>query len=342
MLFSKNDIELLAELREGNKKVLLLFYKRYFRVVKIFIKHNGGTTSEASELLKEALAQLWTEVSDNTLVAPVKIQDYVLEKVRKLWLKRHNETEIRNFIQNKITVRFGTRQKIAFASGLLVFIFLASWWYFDFQPVNSEKIPDFFPSIVDSLTPAKKNYSNVNRSKIKSKKEFNEEDIVSGNDSLLSSDSAAVFLTENLDNDAKEDTLNLIKPDDFVVRKDELLYSRIVQVTDIGSGGKEKSITQETAEKLNPEAQLPSDEDSKSKSFIVEFWKSPVNYKGYKMGKNKIIFYGIEEPDWVKLYFLDENFYMEYGAVYYLLNQNPDFLTFSRIIDTSITSLLKK
>lgn len=53
--------------------------------------------------------------------------------------------------------------------------------------------------------------------------------------------------------------------------------------------------------------------------FYLEFWESPLNSLGYKMGKNKIVFYGIRQYDMVGISNHKGVFYLSYLNELYLL-----------------------
>ena len=84
------------------------------------------------------------------------------------------------------------------------------------------------------------------------------------------------------------------------------------------------------------------EEQKTAKNISVEFWKSPVNYKGYKLSRNKIILFGVEDADRIKLYNIDENMYLEFGADYFLLESNQDFKPLIKVRDSNILSQLSK
>ena len=124
--------------------------------------------------------------------------------------------------------------------------------------------------------------------------------------------------------------------ENFIVRKDELPDSKNLQVVNL----------------QNEEAPSPSDSllekvsgIKKSKnsfsSLKVEFWQSPINYKGYKVTKNKIILFGINSEENIKLFHLDDGVFMKHNQNYYKLYFTDDFKQFEKVIDVSIMVKLK-
>ena len=55
---------------------------------------------------------------------------------------------------------------------------------------------------------------------------------------------------------------------------------------------------------------------------------SPVNYRGYKLINEKIILFGIEEPDAVQLFSKEEKLWMKYGQTFYCLEHSDNFESF--------------
>jgi len=135
---------------------------------------------------------------------------------------------------------------------------------------------------------------------------------------------------------------------EFVVKKDQLLISAIIPVVEKGttdkSGKTENangSLSQSTTDKLNPEAGLVDNDSKPADKMETEFWVSPVNYQGYKMAKNKLVLYGIEEPDAVKLFRYNETLYMRYGNDIYKLVPVEEYASYHKIKETEIPLVLR-
>ncbi|MEE4177151.1 MAG: hypothetical protein V2I46_06535 [Bacteroides sp.] len=58
---------------------------------------------------------------------------------------------------------------------------------------------------------------------------------------------------------------------------------------------------------------------------IVEFWLSPLNYQGYKMSHNKIVFYGLDQLESFSLHTDGSSYYIKYLEDYYPLSMTLDF-----------------
>jgi|WetSurMetagenome_2_1015567.scaffolds.fasta_scaffold120116_2 hypothetical protein len=57
----------------------------------------------------------------------------------------------------------------------------------------------------------------------------------------------------------------------------------------------------------------------------VEFWKSPINYIGYKWSNQKLVLFGLYNFNNVKLKYSDDLYYMQYGTLYYALETSTKF-----------------
>ena len=125
----------------------------------------------------------------------------------------------------------------------------------------------------------------------------------------------------------------------FTIRKDQMLVSHIFPVNLVAEV--KKTIKEEvdptgtlgksTIEKLNPESGLAGEDEKFPDSYLVEFWVSPVNYKGYKISRNKIILFGIEEPDMMKLYRIEGQLIMKSGNEFFKLILSDDFSSYHAV-----------
>ena len=125
--------------------------------------------------------------------------------------------------------------------------------------------------------------------------------------------------------------------EDVVVMKDQLLKSKSIEAK-----GKDNSLTA----KNNKLDSLLTDETSQGRFtksiFTVEFWKSPVNYKGYKKIRNKIVLFGIYQSDAVALRFMNKSLYLSYQNNYYLIENTSDFKPLMPVSNLQVLTKLKK
>jgi hypothetical protein len=82
--------------------------------------------------------------------------------------------------------------------------------------------------------------------------------------------------------------------------------------------------------------------DGQVKSYDVELWQSPINYRGYKLGKNKLLLYGIRAEDSVQLYHRNENTYLKTTTNVFRLQLTEDFKSYEIVRNDSILNALKQ
>jgi hypothetical protein len=126
--------------------------------------------------------------------------------------------------------------------------------------------------------------------------------------------------------------------DNIVIRKDELLSIRTIELKNLDapeSMSRVDSLLEKVSEIKNDH------NNNRIQSMQIEFWRSPLNYKGYKLSKYNVILYGITDTENLKIYTLNGILYMKNASTVYKLDYNSDFKPFERITDEMITSSLK-
>jgi hypothetical protein len=136
------------------------------------------------------------------------------------------------------------------------------------------------------------------------------------------------------------DSLNslFVAGDDIVVKKDELLSTKTVEVINMNPVADRPAAKDSLLEKVSG---VKDDRIAGKQMFNLEFWQSPLNYKGYRMSKYKIVLYGIPSSDGLKLYKLEDVIYMKLGSNVYKLDYESNFKQYDRITDEQITNKLK-
>ena len=154
----------------------------------------------------------------------------------------------------------------------------------------------------------------------------NKEESTSGRDTLKSA--------------VVKDSVNpgFVAGDDIVVRKDELLSTKTLEVFNLSATANKATAKDSLLLKVSG---IKDDKNSEKQMFNVEFWSSPLNYKGYKLGKYKMVLYGIASADGLKIYKLDDELYLKYQSLVYHLEYTADFRQYERITDENITGRLK-
>ncbi len=346
-----SDAELLAGLKSGNRKLLLYLFKRYRRHVKRFVISNGGNASDANPLLGDALLKVWNDAAKNVLLPGTQTEAYLLGVVEELWRNKHDEISIRNYIEQRTIPKVNLRIVPA-VLGILLLSAIGLWWYMDNEPVEriagKENVSDLsiksdsmnVPKNTPAERPRPEKLYKAPAVSLRSQPRDSITALSHAVSAAAGSEKAAISDSTGEDN-------AMAAAEDIVVRKDELMVTRSIRVLVIGeesgqeSTPPESTLAGETAAKLNPEAALPQEEKEPA-GYSVEFWKSPINYRGYKMGKGKIIVYGLEYPELTKLYLVRGNYYLENAQAYYQLRQGSEFQVFYRVNDSAILAQLKK
>lgn len=123
-----------------------------------------------------------------------------------------------------------------------------------------------------------------------------------------------------------------------VLRKDELLQSRsipVVYLDTIGHAALQGDTMPEFMSGIKNAKNI-------SASMQVEFWKSPVNYRGYKMTKNKIVLFGISPSDTLQLFLNNEVFFLKQQNAVFQIRFTDEFRQFEPISNAELISKMKK
>ncbi len=104
--------------------------------------------------------------------------------------------------------------------------------------------------------------------------------------------------------------------DNIVVMRDKLVNLKSALISGLSD------ITDEYDSLLFSEEDLA---DENSKIYRIEIWRSPVNYQGYKLAKNKVILYGINQYDSLVFWSSNDSIFLDHLEDTYLLEVNEDF-----------------
>ena len=135
----------------------------------------------------------------------------------------------------------------------------------------------------------------------------------------------------------KSDLGKVDNNEDIVVKKDELLSVKNMEVINVNAIAN----STRSRDSIIQQASGIRDDNNIKYSYTVEFWASPINYKGYKMAKNKIVLYGINPAEGSKIYKLNDNFYLKNLVGVYKLDFSGDFRQFEKISDEALLVKLK-
>ena len=147
---------------------------------------------------------------------------------------------------------------------------------------------------------------------------------------VMDADTMRTLRHDTLGEGASEDA-------NIVVRKDELLMAKTLEVTSLNPAIK----TTAKDSLLQKVSGIKDDKTADKQLFNVEFWESPLHYKGYKLSKYKMVLYGFASAEGLKIYRLDEAYYLKSGGLVYRLEYANDFRPYERITDELIIAKLK-
>jgi hypothetical protein len=123
--------------------------------------------------------------------------------------------------------------------------------------------------------------------------------------------------------------------DFIIIKKDELLFSTPVNIINLDvvdvKAIKKDSLLQAASGIKEPSSNGP---------VIIEFWKSPVNYRGYRLTKNKLVLFGMHTQDFPKLYKLNDIIYLRSGEKVFRIEKSTDFKSYEQVQDPALLSRL--
>ncbi|MFN5829378.1 MAG: hypothetical protein ACK46R_01370 [Bacteroidota bacterium] len=127
----------------------------------------------------------------------------------------------------------------------------------------------------------------------------------------------------------------------ITVRKEELLTAKEILIQTLDNSSSNKSNKNDSLLAVVSGTKDESKKNSQQK-ILVELWTSPINYKGYQASKNKIIFYGFNDIDELKLYSYKSNMYLKYNEIVYNIELSSDFSNYEKVSDSNILTLINK
>lgn len=146
------------------------------------------------------------------------------------------------------------------------------------------------------------------------------------NNSLVRSDSSYISSRSGFPN---ENDVYTSDDENINVLKEELLSVKNITLKDFDGNQISK-----TDSVLYSESGIQP--NSKTDLYLIEFWKTPLNSKGYKMTRNRILIYGIKENQDLCVAKIKDNFYLKNNTEVYQLNYSPDFKPMVKVNEESI------
>jgi RNA polymerase sigma factor (sigma-70 family) len=86
--FLSQDAKLLARMREGDEEALVTLYQQNKKAVVALVTRNSGTTTDADDILQEALIVLWERVRSGRYEHTAKLETFVYATARNIWRRR--------------------------------------------------------------------------------------------------------------------------------------------------------------------------------------------------------------------------------------------------------------
>ncbi|MFO7723191.1 MAG: hypothetical protein R6V49_08225 [Bacteroidales bacterium] len=111
-----------------------------------------------------------------------------------------------------------------------------------------------------------------------------------------------------------------------MVRRDELLGSRRIRLSNSGEIPPQKPGSTATADTLIASLTSVKIPEGIFKEYTLEFWRNPLNYKGYKTVRDKIILFGLPPELPYQLFYIDGNLVLQSQKKQYVLREASDFL----------------
>jgi len=139
-------------------------------------------------------------------------------------------------------------------------------------------------------------------------------------------------ITDSIENNKN---LSNINDENIVVLKDQLLKSQKEKVIKI-IGQENKLNTKDSLLKKNAGIK----ENNINQELIIEYWQSPLNYKGYKLAKNKLIIFGINEDEPLKIFNYGNSLFLRFQGQYVKLENHQEFKSFEKYTEQEVISIL--
>lgn len=119
-----------------------------------------------------------------------------------------------------------------------------------------------------------------------------------------------------------------------IIRKDELIGTREIEIFQLD---KKEEDPEETKKDSLLSLVSGVKEPIKSPNTIkIEFWKSPLNYRGYKMTRNLLVVYGIQPSDPMKIYKSENRFFLKTSNGTSKLDPTSEFRQFEKVKDENL------
>lgn len=137
------------------------------------------------------------------------------------------------------------------------------------------------------------------------------------------------------------DTFLFANSGNIIVRTEELISARIIEVRTLSVGSKDTP-SNKTDSLLQVVSGIRDDSRLLLYNYKIEFWQSPLNYKGFKMTKNRLLLFGVNPYEDIRLYRLNDVLYLKNQQDLYKLDYTGDFKRFEPIKDPILASRIEQ
>ncbi|HXB12390.1 MAG TPA: hypothetical protein VNZ45_10415, partial [Bacteroidia bacterium] len=150
----------------------------------------------------------------------------------------------------------------------------------------------------------------------------------------LKHDSVSKKQDDNIDS-SDDGTIALQNKDsNIVVMTNQLVSVKSVAVSTLDSLSNSGRINHRSDSMIAAMSNVNEEQDPHY--YRIEFWQSPLNFKGYKMSKGKIILYGINSNTDTRLVKWDDGYYLMTNQVVYKVEYTDDYKPFEKVMDKTV------
>lgn len=133
--------------------------------------------------------------------------------------------------------------------------------------------------------------------------------------------------TKNSPNINYSEVDELLKEEAIKVAQEELLSVKNIKVINLDGRSKKDTLTGQLAGVTSSD--YPN-------MFFVEFWKTPLNSKGYRMTRNRVILYGLSDFSSITIYKVDDSYYLKNDDLVYKISAGTEFKPMEPVSDSEL------
>lgn len=121
--------------------------------------------------------------------------------------------------------------------------------------------------------------------------------------------------------------------EEIVVKRDVLIETRTLRLIALNrNSGKGK---------VDSLISIFQGSNSQTLEYRLEFWQSPVNYRGFKFIRNAIVTFGLDPNESSKLFQQDDKFYLKQGSIVYRLSTTEKFEPLTKVTDENLIKQIR-